>query len=265
MPAGFGAYWLLVIPLKPAARPVILIVVCLTALCASPASAQEGSSDSFAAADAAVQQAITDHEIPGAVLVVGHAGKVVHRTAFGSRALEPRPEAMTLDTIFDLASLTKPFTATCVMRLVERGQVRLNDPVAHYLPEFARNGKQEITVRQLLTHFSGLPADLDLKASWSGPAQALQLAYDAQPVIPPGSGFLYSDINYIVLGELVARVSGTSLDKYATAHIFQPLKMETTRFNPPAEWRARIAPTSRDEHGVILRGVVDDPTARRMG
>ncbi len=204
-------------------------------------------------------------EIPGAVLVIGHAGKMVHLRAFGLRALEPRPEPMTPDTIFDLASLTKPFTATCVMRLVERGQVRLNDPVARYLPEFARNGKQEITVRQLLTHFSGLPADLDLKSSWSGHAQALQLAYDAQPAIPPGSGFLYSDINYIVLGELVARVSGMPLDRYATEHIFLPLKMETTRFNPPAEWRPRIAPTAHDEHGNLLRGVVDDPSARRMG
>ena len=172
---------------------------------------------------------------------------------------------MTPDTIFDLASLTKPFTATCVMRLVERGQVRLNDAVARYLPEFARNGKQEITVRQLLTHFSGLPADLELKPSWSGYARALQLAYDTEPVMPPGSGFLYSDINYIVLGELVARVSGVTLDTYAATHIFAPLKMETTRFNPPAEWRARTASTAPDAHGVILRGMVDDPTARRMG
>jgi len=172
---------------------------------------------------------------------------------------------MTPDTIFDLASLTKPFTAACVMHLVEHGQVRLNDPVARYLPEFARNGKQEITVRQLLTHFSGLPADLDLKTPWSGHAHALQLAYEAEPVTPPGAGFLYSDINYIVLGELVARVSGMPLDKYATEHIFRPLKMETTRFDPPAEWRLRIAPTAHDEHGVLLRGVVDDPSARRMG
>jgi len=199
------------------------------------------------------------------VLVVGHAGKVVHQRAFGWRTREPHADPMTLDTIFDLASLTKPFTATCVMRLVERGQVRLNDPVARYLPEFARSGKQEITVRQLLTHFSGLPPDLDLKASWSGHAHALQLAYDIEPVIPPGSGFLYSDVNYIVLGELVARVSGMPLDRFAAEYIFQPLKMETTRFNPPAEWRSRIAPTAPDEHGTMLRGVVDDPSARRMG
>ncbi|HYN14680.1 MAG TPA: serine hydrolase [Terriglobales bacterium] len=245
--------------------PLLLVALSGASLSAAPASAQDNFSEAFSQADIVLQRAVSDHEIPGAVLVVGHAGKVVHRRAFGSRALEPHQEPMTPDTIFDLASLTKPFTATCVMRLVERGQVRLNDPVARYIPEFARNGKQEITVRQLLTHFSGLPADLELKPSWSGYAHALQLAYDAQPAIPPGSGFLYSDVNSIVLGELVARVSGMTLDKYATEYIFRPLKMETTRFNPPAEWRPRIAPTAHDEHGVMLRGVVDDPTARRMG
>jgi len=250
-----------VIPLNSPALSLVL----LACLCASAAFGQENSSDAFAAADAAIQQAIADHQIPGAVLLVGHAGKVVHRKAFGWRAVEPHPEAMTPDTIFDLASLTKPFTATCVMRLVELGQVRLNDPVARYIPEFARSGKQETTVRQLLTHFSGLPADLALKAPWSGYAQGLQLAYDAEPIIPVGSGFLYSDVNYIVLGDLVARVSGMPLDKYATEYIFRPLKMDTTRFNPPADWRPRIAPTARDEHSVMLRGVAHDPSARRMG
>ena len=242
--------------------PALFLVA--AALCACPA-AQESPPDPFAAADAAIEQAIAEHEIPGAVLVVGDGGKVVHRKAFGSRALEPRAEAMTADTIFDIASLTKLFTATCVMQLVERGQVRLNDPVARYIPEFARNGKQEMTVRQLLTHFSGLPSDLEMKPPWTGHAHALQLVYEAELVIPPGSGFIYSDVNYVVLGELVARVSGMPLEKYTDAHIFRPLKMETTRFNPPAEWHPRIAPTAPDEHGVMLRGTVDDPTARRMG
>lgn len=257
---GRGAYWRAVIPL----RPLALFLVLVAALCAASV-AQENSSEPFAAVDAAIQQAIADHEIPGAVLLVGHAGRVVHRKAFGRRGLDAR-EAMTPDAIFDLASLTKPFTAVCVMSLVERGQVRLNDPVARYLPEFGRNGKQEITVRQLLTHFSGLPADLDLNPPWSSHTQALQLAYDVQPVMPPGSGFVYSDINYVVLGELVARVSGVSLDQYMAVHIFRPLKMDTTRFNPPAEWLPRIVPTADGEQqGASLRGVVNDPTARRMG
>jgi len=120
---GFGAYWRAVIPRKLSASLLIL----LAALSPWSLSAQETSRDPFAAADAVIERAITDHEIPGAVLVVGHAGAVAHRKAFGLRALEPRSEPMTPDTIFDLASLTKPFTAICVMRLVESGQVRLNE------------------------------------------------------------------------------------------------------------------------------------------
>ena len=114
--------------------------------------------------DSIIQSAVAEGNIPGAVLVVGHNGAVVYRKAYGSRALEPRREPMTLDTVFDLASLTKVIaTTTAVMQLVEQGKVRMNDPVAKYLPEFAQNGKDDVTVRQLLTHYSGLEPDLDLK------------------------------------------------------------------------------------------------------
>ncbi len=220
----------------------------------------------FAAVDAIIDQAISDGNIPGAVLVVGHDGRVVYRKAYGSRALEPRHEPMTLDTIFDLASLTKVIvTATAVMQLVERGEVRLNDPVAKYLPDFAQNGKEDITVRQLLTHYSGLPPDLDLKAQWTGKETAYRMALDETLEYPPGSKFSYSDINFIVLGALVEKVSGESLNEYATRHIFVPLKMLHTRFLPPAAWRAKIAPTQYDENEHMLRGTVHDPTARRMG
>jgi uncharacterized protein YbbC (DUF1343 family)/CubicO group peptidase (beta-lactamase class C family) len=173
---------------------------------------------------------------------------------------------MTVDTIFDLASLTKPIaTATSVMRLVQLGQIRLNDPVAKYIPEFGRNGKEEITVRQLLTHFSGLREDLDLNVAWTGRDEGLRRAFDEKPVRPPGSAYIYSDINYIVLGYLVERVSALPVDKYADAHIFQPLKMMNTRFVPPRAWLWRIAPTEYEERGQMLRGIVHDPTARRMG
>jgi uncharacterized protein YbbC (DUF1343 family)/CubicO group peptidase (beta-lactamase class C family) len=173
---------------------------------------------------------------------------------------------MTLDTEFDIASLTKVVaTATSVMQLVEQGKVRLNDPVAKYLPQFAQNGKDDITVRELLTHHSGLPEDLDLKSSWEGRETALRMAYASTPIFPPGSRFLYSDINFIALGALVEQVSGESLDRYCAANIFAPLKMQHTRFIPPASWRAKIAPTQYDEHDHMLRGVVHDPTARRMG
>ncbi len=216
--------------------------------------------------DAAIEQAIHDGNIPGAVLVVGHNGHVIYRKAYGNRALEPRREPMTLDTIFDLASLTKVIAATtAVMQLVEHGKVRLNDPVAKYLPEFAQNGKDDVTIRQLLTHYSGLAPDLDLKMPWEGKDTAYRMAFAETPDNPPGSRFSYSDINFIVLGALVERVSGESLDQYCERHIFSPLKMRHTRFLPPAAWRAKIAPTQYDENEHMLRGVVHDPTARRMG
>jgi uncharacterized protein YbbC (DUF1343 family)/CubicO group peptidase (beta-lactamase class C family) len=216
--------------------------------------------------DAVIDDAIRDGNIPGAVLLVGHDGHVIYRKAYGFRALEPRHESMTLDTIFDMASLTKvTVTTTAVMQLMAQGKVRLNDPVAKYLPDFAQNGKQEITVRQLLIHFSGLEPDLDLKTPWEGKETAYHMAFAETPQDAPGSKFTYSDINFIVLGALVERVSGEPLDEYAVRHIFAPLKMTHTRFLPPAAWRPKIAPTQYDEDEHMLRGVVHDPTARRMG
>ncbi|HUK88448.1 MAG TPA: serine hydrolase [Terriglobales bacterium] len=247
------------------ARPNSLLRRCLPALLLLAGCLPAHTQERLQTVDAILQRAVEEGEVPGAVLEVGHDGRVVYRKAFGARALEPRREEMTVDTIFDLASMTKPVaTAMCVMRLVELGQVRLNEPVAHYLPQFGQNGKQDITVRQLLTHFSGLPPDLDLKQRWAGKQEGLRRAYAAAPVIPPGSAFSYSDINFIVLGALVEKVSGMPLEQYAERYIFQPLGMNETRFLPPANWRPRIAPTQFVD-GVMLRGVVHDPTARRMG
>ncbi|HTC57598.1 MAG TPA: serine hydrolase [Candidatus Sulfotelmatobacter sp.] len=220
--------------------------------------------------DAVIEQAIQEKQVPGAVLIIGHDGAVIYRKAYGERALEPRREPMTLDTVFDLASLTKVIaTTTAVMQLVEQGKVRLNDPVAKYLPEFAQNGKEDITVRQLLTHFSGLEPDLNLKIPWEGKETAYGMAFAETPQQAPGSGFLYSDINFITLGALVERVSGETLEEYTERHIFVPLKMTRTRYAPPTDLRAgwieKIAPTQYDENEHMLWGVVHDPTARRMG
>jgi len=216
--------------------------------------------------DSIVQNAIRQGQMPGAVLLVWHNGQVMYRKAFGNRSLEPRRETMTLDTIFDLASLTKVVaTTTAIMQLMERGQVRLNDPVAKYIPEFAQNGKEDITVRNLLTHYSGLRGDLDLAQAWQGHDTAFSMAFAETPAIPPGSRFLYSDINFIVLGALIERVSGTSEDDYCLKNIFTPLGMTHTRYLPPAAWKSAIAPTEYDEQGKMLRGIVHDPTARRMG
>jgi uncharacterized protein YbbC (DUF1343 family)/CubicO group peptidase (beta-lactamase class C family) len=246
------------------------IVLTLASLSGSPVSATtEKPTTSLArlsVVDAIVQKAVDDHQIPGAVVLIGHDGKVVYRKAFGHRALEPRRELMTVDTIFDLASLTKVIsTTTSVMQLVERGKVRVSDTVVKYLPEFGQNGKEDITVRQLLTHYSGLAPDLDLKTPWQGKETAYQMAFAEKPETPPGSGFVYSDINFIVLGALVEKVSGESLDHYSAQHVFAPLKMAHTRYLPPKTWRAKIAPTQFDDHNHMLWGEVHDPTAFRMG
>ncbi len=223
-------------------------------------------SSSLDVLDSIVREAIRDDHIPGAVVLIGHDGQVIYRKAFGERSLEPRRESMTVDTIFDLASLTKVVaTTTAVMQLVQKGEVRVNEPVAKYLPEFAENGKEEITVRELLTHYSGLAEDLDLSQPWQGRETALRMAYAEKPISAPGSRFLYSDVNFIVLGALVERVSGMPLDQYCRTHIFAPLQMTHTRFLPPTAWFPKIAPTQYDERDKMLRGVVHDPTARRMG
>jgi uncharacterized protein YbbC (DUF1343 family)/CubicO group peptidase (beta-lactamase class C family) len=216
--------------------------------------------------DPLMEKAVADQNIPGGVLLVGHNGRIVYRKAFGSRSLEPTREPMTVETIFDLASLTKCIaTTTAVMQLFEAGRVRLNDPVAAYLPEFAQNGKQDITVRELLTHYSGLAPDLDLSTPWNGRDAAFKMAMEQKPEHPPGSRFEYSDINFEVLGFLVERVTGEPLNEYAERHVFAPLGMRHTRFLPPDGWHDRIAPTQYDPDGVMLRGLVHDPTARRMG
>jgi CubicO group peptidase (beta-lactamase class C family) len=225
----------------------------------------------LAVLDPIVYDAIARREIPGAVLIVGHDGQVVYRKAYGNRAIEPRPGAMTPDTVFDCASLTKVVaTTTAVMQLWERGKFRMNDPVAKYLPEFEQNGKQDITIRQLLVHYSGLAPDLDLTKAWEGKETAYRMAFEEAPERAPGAAFEYSDINFVVLGALVERLSGESLDAYAAKHIFASLGMKETRFVPLSSWGpriapTRIAPTEEDENHHLLRGVVHDPTARRMG
>ncbi|MSV35121.1 MAG: DUF1343 domain-containing protein [Bryobacterales bacterium] len=231
----------------------------------SAAAAQE-TFPASATLDSVVDTAVRDGLIPGAVLVVGHEGKIVHRKAYGSRALAPTREAMTVDTIFDVASLTKVTATTpALMKLFEEGKLRVNDPVTAYLPEF-QGGHSDITVRDLLTHFSGLRPDLDLVPTWSGYDTGIRRALQEKSVSPPGTRFVYSDINFELLGEIVRRLSGKALDVYAREAVYAPLGMNETGFHPAASLRPRIAPTEIDAStGQPLRGVVHDPTARYMG
>jgi uncharacterized protein YbbC (DUF1343 family)/CubicO group peptidase (beta-lactamase class C family) len=236
-------------------KPVLILIFVLAAgLCAKAAD------ERFAALDQIINEAIEQKVTPGAVLIVGHDGKTAYKKAYGFRTTVPSPEPMTEDTVFDLASLTKPIaTATAVMKLFEEGKVRLNDPVARYIPEFGNNGKEEITVRQLMTHFSGLRAGLDMVPAWAGKEEAYRKANSEKPIVPPGSQFIYSDIDYIVLGQLVERVSGMPLDAYVQKNVLEPLDLEHTRYLPPADWVSKTAATDKQ------RGVVHDPTARMMG
>ena len=185
---------------------------------------------------------------------------------YGKRALEPVAESMTLDTIFDLASLTKVVaTTSSLMKLFDEGKFRLNDRVAMHLPEF-QGGKSDLTLRNLFTHFSGMPPDLPLTPPWNGYQTGIHMAMLEKPNAPPGTHFVYSDINFILLGELVHRLSGKLVSDYARDQIFLPLGMRETMFQPPAALAPRIAPTERSTpNGPPLRGVVHDETARYMG
>lgn len=215
-----------------------------------------------------VEKAIQEGQIPGAVVLVGNQEQVLYRRAFGYRSLVPERQVMTEDTIFDVASLTKVVaTTTAVMQQVEKGRLRLEDPVAKHWSAFKANGKRYITVRHLLTHTSGLRPDLSLKYRWYGNGTALKKILAEKPVAPPGTRVIYSDINFAVLGELVRRVSGKPLDRYCNEHIFEPLGMKDTGFTPPTSLRGRIAPTEylHEPSGKILWGEVHDPTAYRMG
>ncbi|PYR60140.1 MAG: hypothetical protein DMF91_12940 [Acidobacteria bacterium] len=229
----------------------------------------------FARVGELIEEAIVQRQLPGAVVLIGRGDTVLYAHAFGRRAVLPAPEPMTEDTLFDLASLTKVVaTTTSVMKLVEDGRIRLSDPVARFIPEFARYGKAQITIRHLLTHVSGLRPDLELDVEFDGPKEAIRRACEEVPLARPGERFIYSDINFFLLGDIVERVSGERIDRYAARHIFEPLGMKETMFLPPESLRPRIAPTERCQplawpcnkpDAPFLRGVVHDPTARRMG
>jgi len=218
------------------------------------------------AIDRVIDEAIQQNRLPGAVVLIGHDGQVVYRKAYGQRAVVPHAEAMTVDSIFDCASLTKVIaTTSSLMKLFEEGRFRLNDKVTDYIPEF-QGGHSDITLRNLFTHFSGLAPDVSLKPAWSGNDTGLRLAYTTKSTGPPGVRHVYSDINFILLGELVHRLSRQPLNEYARQNVFLPLGMKETTFLPPASWIPRIAPTERpDPNSPPLRGVVHDPTARYMG
>jgi len=242
--------------------------------------------------DQAIAAAVHAGQLPGAVVRVErlgagaqHQGYEAYETAVGRKALEPAPEPLEVSTVYDCASLTKVVvTATVLARLMQDGALQPGTAVRTILPAFASDrGSPPITVGQLLTHTSGLPAGVPPRPSWNGPEAALALAATRTPTHPPGTFFRYSDVNFILLGQIAQRLTGQALDALAHEWIFRPLGMRDSGFRPladpqvwakvpleriaPTEWEGEIgaAPDARPAGAALLRGQVHDPTARRMG
>lgn len=229
--------------------------------------------------DAAIYAAVAERRMPGAVFRLERNG-AVYEQAYGHLSYEPGAADVASGTLFDAASLTKVVaTAPSVMLLAEEGKIDLDAPLVRYFPECANGGKEAITVRQLLTHTSGLPAGLPAKPAWNGDAAAHALACSQVATQAPGTLFRYSDINYVLLGQLVQRAAGMPLAQFARQRLYVPLRMVDTGYLPLARVRAAaIAPTQKSPPaeadkalhpdlagGQLLQGVVHDPTARRMG
>ncbi len=243
-------------------RVFALLALLLSSLSARSASAQPPD---FSAVDDAVLDAIGTGEIPGAVVLVGQADRILYHRAFGRRQVVPMPQPMTEDTVFDIASMTKPLgTTLAVMSLVERNRIRLDAALGAYLHEFRSRAFREVTIRRILTHRAGFPAvppDVAVRAGFPRAASALALV---SLDYPPGTGFQYSDMGFILLGEVVRRVSGEPLDRYLRRVLFRPLGLSDTAFRPGERLRARAAPTEFFD-GHLLRGEVHDPRARLLG
>ncbi|HEX7708643.1 MAG TPA: exo-beta-N-acetylmuramidase NamZ domain-containing protein [Thermoanaerobaculia bacterium] len=238
---------------------LLTLAACATSTAPSPFSAE-----GLANVDRVIESAIEAGRTPGGVVHVERRGGIYAR-AYGQRSIVPVEAPASVDTIYDVASITKVIaTAPSIYLLQERGALSIDDPVSRHLPAFIGDGREAITIRHLLTHTSGLRPGLPLSPAWSGYAHGIGLALAEIPVTKAGYVFRYSDINYILLGEVVRQVSGESLDQFATRVIFQPLRMRDTRFLPDPSWRGRIAPTQQAEER-MLHGEVHDPTARRMG
>lgn len=215
--------------------------------------------------DSLVADEISKGTFPGCVIAIGRHGKLVLHRAYGHRQLKPHMAPMKADTVFDLASVTKPIaTATSVMILVEHGKIDLFTPVAEYIPEFGQNGKGEITVFQLLTHQGGLIADNPLSDYLDGPHKAWERIFALKSTVEPGTKFVYSDVGFLVLAELVRRVSGEDVHVFSQRHVFEPLAMGDTTYRPTESQKQRAA-VNEQRDGRWMQGDVHDPRSYRLG
>lgn len=212
-----------------------------------------------------VEEGLQRGRMPGCVVLVGRSDGIAHFTSYGFRQLLPKKVAMTNDTLFDLASLTKPIaTATSIMTLIEKGKLNLDDRVAKYIPEFSAEGKEQVTIRQLLTHQSGLIADNSLRDYAQGPEEAYRRINALKLTAAESPKFTYSDVGFIVLGKVVEEVSGSSLHKYSQQTLFKPLGMSDTGYLPRRELKQRAAVTEKRD-GRWMQGEVHDPRAFAVG
>lgn len=221
--------------------------------------------DKLAEIDGLIATAIAEKKMPGCVVLIGRPKGIAWLKAYGDKRVEPEREAMTDDTVFDLASLTKPLaTATSIMKLAEQGKLSIDDPVSKHLPDFAVEGKEAITIRDLLVHRSGLIPDNAIGDYLEGPLKAKERLLALKPTAPVGTKFMYSDVNFMVLGEVVAKVSGKPLSEFARDQFFVPLDMTETMYLPSDSLALRAAPTERRD-GKWMQGQVHDPRSYRLG
>lgn len=214
--------------------------------------------------DEIVHEGLQQQKMPGCVVLIGRREEVAYHRAFGNLCVQPDVRPMLTDTVFDLASLTKPIaTATSIMLLVERGQIDITRPVADYEPDFANNGKESITVLQLLTHQSGLIPDNPIADYLQSADDAFRRLLLLKPVATPGEKFMYSDVNFIMLGYLVKKITGLNVHEFSRQEIFSPLGMTETGYNPAEHLRERAALTQERE-GRWMRGEVHDPRAYKL-
>jgi CubicO group peptidase (beta-lactamase class C family) len=239
--------------------------LCPIAADSSSAFAADLDREKLSKIDASVEAALKRNDCPGAVVVVVHADEIVFRRAYGFRAVQPEKTAMTPDTLFDMASLTKPMaTATSIMILAEQGRLSFSDPVAKHWPAFRANGKNEVTIEHCLLHVSGLTADNPVADYADGRDTAFDRVAALKLEAPAAARFRYSDVGFIVLGLLVEKLGGMPVDQFAKRHVFDPLKMTDTGYKPPETLWPRVAPTGKRD-GKLILGAVHDPRAFALG
>ena len=247
-------------------KPVIILPLLALSICCTSHQSESKNPvrNNFKTIDSLITDAIKDSAFPGAVVLVSKDGKIIYEKGFGHFTYESSSSSVTNKTIYDIASLTKAIaTTSAVMICFDKNLFELDDPVSKYIPEFAQNGKANITIKNLLLHNSGLPA---WKKFYSLNLSAEEIINDINKLkidYEPGTKTVYSDLGFIVLGKLVEKVSGRSLNEFCKEEIFKPLNMAETFFNPPDSLKYQIAPTEFDNYWRMkqIHGEVHDETA----